>query len=108
MIKVEAYIRPASLPLFHEALVAAGVGGITVWQTKGVGQHFHKSERPKVFRGAEMKEIYIDRIRVETVIEDEARDAVVGAMTALAKESDVGTLRVFLSPVSEEIRIPEG
>ena len=55
MLKIEAYIRPSSLPFFHAALLEAGAKGVTVWQTKGIGQHFHANKKPEMYRGAVVK-----------------------------------------------------
>ena len=107
MLKIEAYIRPSSLPAFHTALVAAGVKGISVWQTKGIGHEYHESAKREVFRGSEIKEIYIDRVRIDAVVEDAEKDAVVEAFRTLANEKDLGTVRIFVTPVLEAIREPK-
>ena len=106
MLKIEAYIRPSSLPAFHATLVEAGVKGITVWQTKGIGHQYHEAEKPEIFRGAVVRDNYIDRVRIDTVIEDDQRDAVVGALTRAAEGKKLGTLQLFVTPVLEAIRIP--
>ena len=106
MLKIEAYIRPSSLPVFHAALVEAGVKGITVWQTKGIGRQYHEAQKPEVFRGAEVRESYIDRVRIDTIIEDEQKDTVIGALTETAEGKDLGTLQIFVTPVLDVIRVP--
>ena len=107
MLKIEAYIRPSSLPAFHRALVNVGVKGISVWQTKGIGKQYHESVKREVFRGAEIKDIYIDRVRLEAVIEDSEKDEVVEALKSCASGNDLGTLRVFVTPVLEALRVPD-
>ncbi len=107
MLKIEAYIRPSSLPLFHAALVEVGVKGITVWQTKGIGQQYREEQKPEMFRGAEVKEIYIDRVRLDTIIEDDQKDPVIGALTRAAEGKSSGTLQIFITPVLEAIRVPK-
>jgi nitrogen regulatory protein P-II 1 len=106
MLRIEAYIRPSSLPVFHAALVAAGVQGVTVWQTKGIGQQFHKADKPQMYRGAQVKDIYIDRVRIDTIIEDAQKDAVIQALTQTGEGKNLGTVQVFVSPVLEAIRVP--
>jgi len=107
MLKVEAYIRPSSLPAFHAALIRSGVQGITVWQTKGIGKQYHEARQPKMYRGAVVRESYIDRVRIDTIIEDEQKDVVVAALTGAAESGERGTLQVFLTPVLEAIRVPK-
>ena len=46
MLKIEAYVRPSSLPLFHAAIIEAGAQGITAWQTKGIGRQYHYKQKP--------------------------------------------------------------
>lgn len=107
MLRIEAYVRPSSLPVFHAALIQAGAKGITVWQTKGIGQQYHEAESPEIFRGAVVKESYIDRVRIDTVVEDDRKDAVIGALTDAAESKNLGTLQVFVTPVLESIRVPK-
>ena len=106
MLKIEAYIRPSSLPVFHAVLVEAGVKGVTVWQTKGIGQQYHESTKPEMYRGAEVKKSYIDRVRIDSIVEDEQKEGIIDALTRAAKGKDLGTLQVFVTPVLEAIRVP--
>ena len=107
MLRIEAYIRPSSLPAFHAALIEAGAKGVTVWQTKGIGQQYHEQSKREVFRGAEVKESYIDRVRIDTVVEDDQKDTVIAALTRAAENKDLGTLQAFVTPVLESIRVPK-
>jgi nitrogen regulatory protein P-II 1 len=107
VLKVEAYIRPTSLPQFHAALVGAGVKGVTVWQTKGIGHEYHESNKREVSRGSEIKEIYIDRVRLDIIVEDSEKDIVIEALTTVAEGGDLGTLKIFVTPVLESIRVPK-
>ena len=106
MLKIEAYIRPSSLPAFHAALIEAGAEGITVWQTKGIGQQYHEAQKPEIFRGVEVRDSYIDRVRIDTVVADDQKEAVLGALTRAAEGKNLGTLQVFVTPVLEALRVP--
>ncbi len=105
MLRIEAYIRPSSLPAFHAALVAAGVKGVTVWQTKGIGQSFQDATKQQMYRGAAVREVYIDRVRLDTVIEDDQKDTVIEALKATSDGKNLGTVQIFVSPVLEAIRV---
>ncbi len=107
MIKIEAFIRPSSLPAFHKALTAAGVKGISAWESRGVGHEYNETAKKEVFRGAELKREYIQRLRLETVIDDADKTAVLAALTEVAEGGDFGTVKVFVTPVLEELRIPK-
>ena len=107
MLKIEAYIRPSSLRLFHSALVGAGAKGITVWQTKGIGKQYHESDTPEIYRGAEVKEAYIDRVRIDMIIEDDQKDALISAFEKAADDKSSGTVQLFMTPVMESLRFPK-
>jgi nitrogen regulatory protein P-II 1 len=107
MLKIEAYIRPSSLRLFHGALVAAGAKGITVWQTKGIGKQYHETDTPEIYRGAEVKEAYIDRVRIDVVIEDDQKDALIAAFEEASDDKKSGTVQLFITPVLESLRFPK-
>jgi len=108
MLKIEAYIRPSSLPDFHRALTQAGVKGVTVWETRGVGHEYDETAKREVFRGAELKRHYIQRVHLETVIGDADKDAVIKALSDVAESGDLGTVKIFVTPVLEALRIPKG
>lgn len=106
MKKIEAYIRPSSLTVYHKALIDAGAKGITVWQTKGIGATYHEDNKTVVFRGTEVKKNYIDRVRVEIVVEDDNLENIIACLKETAKNPSSGTLQVFVIPVLESFRIP--
>ena len=106
MLKIEAYVRPSSLRVFHAALVAAGAKGITVWQTKGIGKQYHEAEMPEIYRGAEVKEAYIDRVRIDMVIEEDQKDDLIAAFEKASDGKSSGTVQLFVTPVLESVRFP--
>ena len=105
MLKIEAYIRPSSLPYFHAALTEAGVSGISVWETRGIGREYSEGAKRGVFRGAELKQEYIRRVRIDTVVEDDQKEAVLAALKDTASKGDLGTLQIFVLPVAEAHRV---
>lgn len=108
MLKIEAYIRPSSLPDFHKALTEAGVKGVTVWETRGVGHEYNETAKREVFRGAELKRHFIKRVHLETVIEDSEKDNVIKAFSDVAESGDLGTVKIFVTPILEALRFPKG
>ena len=107
MLKIEAYIRPSSLPDFHRALTQAGVKGVTVWETRGVGHEDHEKAKREVFRGAEVKRHYIRRLHLETIVEDCEKDTVIKALSDVAESDDLGTVKIFVTPILEALRFPK-
>ena len=60
----------------------------------------------KLQGGAELKQLYIERIRIETVIEDDQKDAVLACLKSTAEKGDLGTLKAFVTPVVDALRVP--
>ena len=105
MVKIEAYVRPSSAIEFHQAMTEAGVSGVTMWETKGTGRDLDEDLGKKMFRGSEIKSQFISRVRIETIVEDNTKPAVIEALKELAKTKDLGKLKIFVSPISESFSL---
>ena len=105
MKKIEAYIKPFKLDEVKEALMEAGIGGISVIEVKGFGrQRGHK----ELYRGSEYKVDFLPKIRVEVVAPDEEVERIVKAIIASARTGQVGDGKIFISNVEDAIRIRTG
>ena len=68
MTKVEAVIQPAKLEAVKEALLTAGVDGMTVLDVHGHGrQKGHKT----FYRGREYTVDLLDKVKIEIVLPDD-------------------------------------
>jgi nitrogen regulatory protein P-II 1 len=106
MYKIEVYIRPASLELVSDVFKKAGVKGISFWKTHGLGYEWENSQKtPEMFRGAVVKNEYIERLRIDTIIEEKQKDDVIKMLKELSNKGDFGNIRIFVMPVGESIRI---
>ena len=74
MKKVEAIIRPFKLDEVKIALVNAGIVGMTVSEVRGFGRQKGQTER---YRGSEYTVEFLQKLKVEIVIEDDQVDMVV-------------------------------
>lgn len=101
MEKIEVYIRPSSIFAFHQVMMDAGVEGVTMWETKGTGRQLDEDLDRKMFRGSELKEEYISRIRIETVVKEDIKQKVIHALQERGKKGDLGTIKIFVTPVLE-------
>ena len=105
MKKIEAYIKPFKLDEVKEALMEAGIGGISVIEVKGFGrQRGHK----ELYRGSEYKVDFLPKIRVEVVAPDAEVERIVKAIIASARTGQVGDGKIFISNVEDAIRIRTG
>ena len=98
MKKVEAIIKPFKLDEVKEALQEIGVQGLSVLEVKGFGRQKGHTE---LYRGAEYVVDFLPKVKIEVVLPD---DQVVAA----AKTDKIGDGKIFVSDVSQAIRIRTG
>ena len=106
MKKIEAIVRPFKVDDIKEALIAAGIEGITISEVKGYGrQHGHT----ELYRGAEYVVDYIPKIKLEIVVStDEYADIVIKVISEAAKTGKIGDGKIFVSIVDYALRIRTG
>ncbi|MFZ5875816.1 MAG: P-II family nitrogen regulator [Nitrospirota bacterium] len=105
MKKIEAIIKPFKLDDVKAALVDLGVHGMTVSEVKGFGrQKGHK----EIYRGAEYVVEFVPKTRLEIVVADTLAPRVVDAIVRAAKTGSIGDGKIFVTPISEAIRIRTG
>jgi nitrogen regulatory protein P-II 1 len=105
MKKVEAIIRPFKLDEVKIALVNAGIVGMTVSEVRGFGRQKGQTER---YRGSEYTVEFLQKLKVEIVVEDDQLDMVVEKIVAAARTGEIGDGKIFISPVDQIIRIRTG
>jgi nitrogen regulatory protein PII len=105
MKKVEAIIRPFKLEDVKLALVNAGIVGMTVSEVRGFGRQKGHVER---YRGSEFTVEFLQKLKVEVVIDDARVDTVVTAIAEAAKTGEIGDGKIFISPVDTVVRIRTG
>lgn len=102
---VVAVIRPFKLEEVKETLARLGITGLTVLEVKSFGRQRDNTE---VYRGSEYTVDYQAKLKVEFMVADEQKDAVVKAVVAAAQTGKTGDGRVFVVPVDEMVRIRNG
>ena len=105
MKKVEAIIRPFKLEDVKLALVNAGIVGMTVSEVRGFGRQKGQVER---YRGSEFTVEFLQKLKIEVVIDDGNVDTVVNAIAEAAKTGEIGDGKIFISPVESVVRIRTG
>ncbi len=105
MTKIEAIIKPFILEKVQKALTEAGVTGMTIYEVKGFGRQKGHSE---IYRGAEYTVDFLPKLKVETIVEDKAAEAVVEAIIAAANTGKTGDGKIFTYPVDKAVRIRTG
>jgi nitrogen regulatory protein P-II 1 len=103
MKKIEAIIKPFKLDEVKEALVEAGIEGMTISEVKGYGRQQGHSE---LYRGAEYVVEFIPKVKIELVVcSQEYADKAIEAISAAAKTGKIGDGKIFVSDISRTIRI---
>ena len=103
MKKIEAIIKPFKLEDVKDALVEAGIEGMTVSEVKGYGRQQGHSE---LYRGAEYVVEFIPKVKIEIVVStDEYLAIALKAIQENAKTGKIGDGKIFVSDISKTIRI---
>ncbi len=105
MKRVEAIIRPFKLDEVKIALVNAGIVGMTVSEVRGFGRQKGQTER---YRGSEYTVEFLQKLKLEIVVEDAQVDMVVSKIVEAARTGEIGDGKIFISPVDEIVRIRTG
>ena len=105
MKKVEAIIRPFKLDEVKIALVNAGIVGMTVSEVRGFGRQKGQTER---YRGSEYTVEFLQKLKIEIVVESEKVDEVVDKVIKAARTGEIGDGKIFITPVDDIIRIRTG
>lgn len=105
MKKVEAIIRPFKLDQVKIALVNAGIVGMTVSEVRGFGRQKGQTER---YRGSEYTVEFLQKLKVEIVVEDDQVQKVIDKITAASRTGEIGDGKIFVFPVDQIVRIRTG
>ena len=105
MKKIEAIIKPFKLDDVKEALHEVGVQGMTVVEAKGFGRQRGHTE---LYRGAEYVVDFLPKLKVEIVVADGGVQDAIDAISKAAHTGKIGDGKVFVSDISEAVRIRTG
>jgi nitrogen regulatory protein P-II 1 len=102
MLKIEAVIQPAKLDTVKEALIEAGIEGITILEARGHGRQKGHTE---FYRGREYTVDLLPKVKMEMVVPDALKDKVIQAILGAARTGHIGDGKIFVSRVEDAIRI---
>ena len=105
MKKIEAIIRPFKLEDVKIALVKSGIVGMTVREVRGFGRQKGQVER---YRGSEFTVEFLQKLKVEVVVEDEKVNSVIDAIAEAAKTGEIGDGKIFITSIDSVVRIRTG
>jgi len=102
---VKSIIRPDKVDQVQQALGQLSVSGMTVTEVRG---HGRQKGHTAVYRGKEYNISLLPKMQIETVVPDDAVEAVVQAIIQAARTGEIGDGRVFVTPVMESYKIRTG
>ena len=105
MKMIMAIVKPFKLDEVREALVAAGVEGLTVSEVKGYGRQKGQTE---IYRGAEYQVNFVPKVKLEAVVDDAQAAKAVDAIQTAAATGKIGDGKVFVLNVEDALRIRTG
>jgi nitrogen regulatory protein P-II 1 len=88
-----------------EALQEIGIQGLSVTEVKGFGRQKGHTE---LYRGAEYVVDFLPKVKIEVVLTDDMVDAAIEAIIDAAKTDKIGDGKIFVSDISQAIRIRTG
>lgn len=105
MKKIDAIIQPFKLDEVKAALIAIGIDGMTITEVRGHGrQKGHK----EAYRGQEYKVDLLPKIKIEMVVPSSRSEEVIQALARAAQTGKIGDGKIFVSDISEAVRIRNG
>lgn len=105
MVRIEAIIRPSRLDEVKSALDDLGIHGISVTEIKGAGKQKGYTQH---YRGSEYQVNLLPKVQLVVVVPDSIMDRVLDAIENAAKTGEIGDGKIFVSPVTEAVRIRTG
>ena len=102
MKMIMAVIRPEKLQPVKDALKDVGINAMTITEVRGRGQQsgITFSNRVGSFTIDE-----IEKIKIETVVDDELEQPCIDAIIKAANTGHFGDGRIFVMPVEKSIRV---
>ncbi len=102
MKKIEAVIRPHKIDDVREALLDAGIKGMTILEVRGIGRQKGQTE---MYRGSEYHIVFLPKIKIEVVVPDNQLDLALQTILKSAKTGEIGDGKIFVSTIDEVIRV---
>ena len=105
MKMITAMVRPSKVDAIKSALVGLDVVGMTVADVRGFGRQKGQVER---YRGSEFTVEFLQKLKLEIVVDDDKVDTVVSAVQDAARTGEIGDGKIFVSTIDSVVRIRTG
>ena len=105
MKMIVAYVRHEAFEPIRQDLLDAGFPSLSISEVKGSGRQKGITEH---YRGSEIAIHLRPKLKIEIVVDDEAKSLVVETILRHARTGSVGDGKIFVLPVEEAVRIRTG
>jgi nitrogen regulatory protein P-II 2 len=105
MKMITAIIKPFKLDDVRQAVADIGIQGITVTEVKGFGRQRGHTE---LYRGAEYVVDFLPKAKIELAVDDAIAEQVIEAIANTARTGKIGDGKIFVTELTEAIRIRTG
>lgn len=102
---ITAVIKPHKLDDVKEALVAAGIKGVTISEVRGFGRQGGKTE---VYRGSEYSIDFIPKIRIEVIVPAADVRTIIDLIVQTSRTGRIGDGKVWSMPIGSLTRVRTG
>jgi nitrogen regulatory protein PII len=102
MVKIEAVLQPSKLDAVKDALLEAGIEGMTILEARGHGRQKGHTE---FYRGREYTVDLLPKVKIEVVVNDNLKENAIQAIAGAARTGKIGDGKIFVSKIDEAIRI---
>jgi nitrogen regulatory protein P-II 1 len=105
MKKIEAVVRHFKVEDVKNALIASGVGGMTISEVRGFGRQKGHTE---MYRGTEYTVDFVPKVKIEVVVDDDKAANAIATIAKAAQTGQIGDGKIFVSSLSDVVRIRTG
>lgn len=105
MKMISAVIKHFKLDQVRDALLSAGVVGMTIVEVKGFGK---QKGHVEVYRGAKFEVNMLPKIKIEVAVSDERVDEILDVITKAAQTGEIGDGKIFVYNLENVVRIRTG
>ncbi len=99
--KIEGFIQPAKLDELKDALIEAGVEGMTVSDVRGFGRQLGHTEENDDSRPVR----FLPKTKIEIVVEEERVEELISLIMRMARTGKIGAGKLFVLPVEDAVRV---
>ena len=105
MKMITCMVRPEKLESITNVLDKMHIVGMTVMDVRGFGRQKGQVEH---YRGGEYTIRFVNKVKIDIVIQDEDVKKVMTAIGSVARTENVGDGKIFVLPVEDAMRIRTG